>query len=63
MQLHQVGVVKPLQELIFPQHQLPLLRLAGGDLGNEDLTGLNVPAHGDDAETAPGGAGTGEVKS
>lgn len=55
MQPHQVGVMKLLQELIFPQHQLPLLGLVRGDLGSKNLTGLNVPAHGDDAETAPGG--------
>lgn len=55
VQLHQVGVMKLLQELIFPQHQLPLLGLVRGDLGSKHLTGLNVPAHGDDAETAPEG--------
>lgn len=59
MQLHQVGVMKLLQELILPQHQLPLLGLVRGDLGRENLTGLNVPAHGDDAETPPGGQGEG----
>lgn len=55
MQLHQVGVMELLQELILPQHQLPLLGLVRGDLGSKNLTGLNVPAHGDDAETTPGG--------
>lgn len=65
MQLHQVGVMKLLQELIFPQHQLPLLGLVRGDLGSKNLTGLNVPAHGDDAETPPEGQeeGTEEGKS
>lgn len=55
VQLHQVGVMQLLQELIFPQHQLPLLGLVRGDLGRKNLTGLNVPAHGDDAETPPEG--------
>lgn len=53
MQLNQVGVVKPPQQLVLLQHQLPLLCLVRGDLGRKHLAGLGVPAQGYHAETTP----------
>lgn len=53
VQLHQVGMMKPPQQLVLPQHQQPLLRLVRADFSGKHLAGLRVPAQGDHTETSP----------
>lgn len=62
VQLHQVGVMKPLQQLVFSQHQKSLLCLVRADLGSKHLAGFSVPAQVYYAETAPGETEDDEVQ-
>lgn len=45
--------MKPLQQLVLSQHQLPLLGLVRGDLCSKHLAGLDIPTQVYNAETPP----------
>lgn len=53
IQLNQVGVVQPPEQLVLLQHQLSLLGLVGSDLSSKYLTGFHIPAQVYDTETTP----------
>lgn len=53
VQLYQVRVMKPFQQLVLTQHQLSLLWLVRRDLGSEHLAGLHVPTKGYYTEATP----------
>lgn len=53
IQLNQVGVVQPPEQLVLPQHQLSLRGLVGSDLSGEYLTGFHIPAQVYDTEATP----------